>query len=325
MTGNDVYENKYRMKINGAITLHPDMKYLRGFYNYMTNLSLTTVYDYIMYVINFIDYIKKPVDELTLDDYTDYLSTISDKTATYQITVYSALKKFSVYLKASDRNVKDPMQYVNRPKLIEKDSTKLKREKGYLEKKEIKKYLTSVENGAGSHRAKAYQNKWRNRDKAIVLLLLNTGMRCSALYKLNVSDINIEEKKLLVIDKGRKCQEHFLSDEVIDIINDWIIDREILSASDESALFISNRGTRMDQRSIDRVVHKYAENIDGKNITPHKLRATYGTQLYNQTNDLYFVQSCMGHSNPKTTELYIRGQKDTSRRTASDIMSKITF
>ena len=100
---------------------------------------------------------------------------------------------------------------------------------------------------------------------------------------------------------------------------------KFLRDENELALFISNRGTRMDQRSIDRVVSKYAQDIEGKHITPHKLRATYGTQLYASTNDLYFVQSCMGHSNPKTTELYIRGQKDSSRKTASDIMSKLTF
>lgn len=81
----------------------------------------------------------------------------------------------------------------------------------------------------------------------------------------------------------------------------------------------------MDQRTISRIVEKYACNIEGKHITPHKLRATYGTQLYAATKDLYFVQSCMGHSNPATTELYIRGQKNSSRQTASELMSNITF
>ena len=95
MTGNEVYENKYRTKISGVMITNKDKPYIKGFYNYMTNLSLTTIYDYIIYIINFMDYIGKPVEKLTLDDYTEYLSTISNKTAAYQISVYSALKKYS--------------------------------------------------------------------------------------------------------------------------------------------------------------------------------------------------------------------------------------
>ena len=65
--------------------------------------------------------------------------------------------------------------------------------------------------------------------------------------------------------------------------------------------------------------------IEGKNITPHKLRATYGTQLYNKTGDLYMVQECMGHSSPTTTELYIRGKKNKNAQAAAEIMTKILF
>ena len=74
--------------------------------------------------------------------------------------------------------------------------------------------------------------------------------------------------------------------------------------------------------ALNKVVQKYASEIDGKHITPHKLRATYGTQLYNKTGDIYFVQQCMGHSNPKTTELYVREKKQNTKR-ASDIMDKL--
>lgn len=326
MNGNDYYEDKVRNKIENLLKANNDKRYLRGFYNYMTNLSINTIYDYIIYIINFIDNVRKPVEELNLDDYTEYLATLTDKVTSYQITVYSALKKFSLYLKASGRNMSDPMQYVSRPRFIEKEETKIKRENNYLEKREIKKYLYDIDNGVGSRLAKARQEDWKARDKAIIVTLLNTGMRCAALYKLNVDNINMETKKLTTVDKGRKYQEYFLSDDLLEVLSDWLIEREILlDGKEEDALFISNRKTRMDQRSISRVVTKYASNIEGKNVTPHKLRATYGTQLYAATKDLYFVQSCMGHSNPKTTELYIRGQKDSSRQTASELMSKITF
>ena len=102
----------------------------------------------------------------------------------------------------------------------------------------------------------------------------------------------------------------------------WIYIRENIVDDDEQALFISNRKKRMDVSSISNVVKKYSKHINNKNITPHKLRATYGTQLYNETRDVLFVQDCMGHSSPKTTQLYIRDRKDNLKK-ASDIMAKL--
>ena len=97
---------------------------------------------------------------------------------------------------------------------------------------------------------------------------------------------------------------------------------EILNGKEEDALFISNQRVRMDQSSISRVVNKYASGIKGKRITPHKLRATYASTIYNESKDLYLTQKCMGHSSPKMTETYIRGQKDVNREKGMMIMSK---
>ena len=66
------------------------------------------------------------------------------------------------------------------------------------------------------------------------------------------------------------------------------------------------------------------QNMQDIKFSPHKLRATYGTQLYDKTRDIYLVQQCMGHSSPKTSELYVRGQKNSSREKAADIMAQIT-
>ena len=151
-------------------------------------------------------------------------------------------------------------------------------------------------------------------------------MRCSALYKLNIDSINFETNTLTTIDKGNKYRKFDLSDNLINDIVIWLTDRErFLNGKEEEALFISNRRSRLTQDGISDIVQKYAYNITGKHITPHKLRATYGTQLYAKTGNLYMVQECMGHSNPKTTELYIRGQKNEVSKAASDIMAKIIF
>ena len=327
MTGKEIYEEKFKQKTEAMIADNPDKPYLKGFFNFMGNsLSCSTKFNYVYFVVTFMNSNGKSVEELDFDDYTEFLARISNATSSYQIGVYSGLKKFATYLVASRKAEYNPMDNIKRPKFIEKEETIKKREKGYLEKREIKKYISSVKNGVGSDRARAKQDRWKDRDLLIVLLFLNTGMRCSALYKLDVESINLENKTLMVHDKGDKIRQYILSDDLIECAKVWISNREaLLSEKEESALFISNERTRMCQKSISRVVNKYAADIKGKTISPHKLRATYGTQLLEATRDIYFVQQCMGHSNPSTTELYIRGQNTDNEEKASGIMSRITF
>ena len=327
MNGKEIYEDKFKQRVDNIIKDNQDKPYLKGFYNYMGNsLSNSTKFNYIYFVVTFMNSNGKKVEELDFDDYTEFLAGISNATSSYQISVYSGLKKFAKYLVASRRTDYNPMDHIERPKFKEKEETIAKREKGYLEKKEIKKYISTVKSGVGSDRAKAKQEPWRERDLLIVLLFLNTGMRCSALFKLDVDSIDLENKILTVTDKGDKIKQSVLSDELIDHVKEWLKNREVLlDDKNENALFISNERKRMCQKSISRVVSKYAANIKGKNISPHKLRATYGTQLLEETGNIYFVQQCMGHSNPSTTELYIRGQKNGNESKASDIMSRLTF
>ena len=108
------------------------------------------------------------------------------------------------------------------------------------------------------------------------------------------------------------------------MIKKWLRKRnEMIPGSEVKALFISNRKTRMSRSSVQRLVEKYGANIQGKHMSPHKLRATYGTQLYNATGDIYFVQHCLKHNSPKTSELYVRGNKNTQTKKASEIMGKL--
>lgn len=329
MNGNIEYDIKYQKKIDGLLNSN---KRLNGFYSFIGDKSISTIYNYLLDVNGFLTYIgDKSLDQLNIDDFAGYMMKIQKNqhgektTSSYRIAVYSALKKYGKYLVASNQLSKNPMDYIDRPKSIDTQKTIEKREIGYLSKKEIPKYITTVECGAGTKRSINRQKQWKERDLAIVMLFLNTGIRCSALMKIDVNSIDFEEKVLTVTDKESKCNTYDLSDEVLDIIKAWMIKREILlDGKNVDALFISNRRNRIDQKSIYNIVEKYASNIKDKHITPHKLRATYGTQLYDATRDIYFVQECMKHNNPKTTELYIRGNKNQTKK-ASDIMKNITI
>lgn len=324
MKGNDAVELKVIQRLERFINDNLDKPYLEGYRYFINNSSNTTVYNYVRHVCNFMNFCNKEIENLDLDDFTKYLASIKHTTQSNQIVVYAALKKFSMYLLASNRNTSNPMQYINRPKFKENKETVDKRSVGYLEKKEIKKYIDSINKGVGSSKAVNRQKDWKERDLLIVLIFLNTGMRCSALCKLDVDNIDLEQKKLYTIDKGDIIQEYDLSEEIMSYVVQWLDKRTVLlKGVQEEALFISSRKGRLGQLAISNIVKKYADNIPNKNITPHKLRATYGTQLYEATGDLYFTQQCMGHKNPKTTELYIRGQNEKNRKKASDIMSKI--
>lgn len=322
MSGNEIYKDKYKTKAENIIQNNAHIPCLEGFYYFILSMEPTSVYHYLNVALSFIKGIDKEVQNINLDDYTRYLSSIRDKTSSYQITVYSALKKLSAYLVASGRLEKDYMQFIDRPKAIEGIKTKTKREKAFLTQEEVADYLINIEYGCGSTRAMARQAQWRERDMAIVMIFLNTGMRCAALYKLDIKDIDLEQKILSTTEKGGKIRKHTLNNKTIQAIQDWIDKRQcLLNDQNEDALFISNQRRRLSQGAISDIVKKYGDFKD-KSLSPHKLRATYGTQLYEATGDLYFVQQCMNHNNPKTTEIYIRGKSDTAHQRASSIMEE---
>lgn len=325
MNGVQEYNKKYLDRIKCVLRSQPD--YINGFVNYLHKATVTTKTAYMYDVINFMKHVDKPVHEIGFDDFSAYLSFIEYRedgeqtTPSYRIAVYSALKKFSRYLYTTKRIKEDYMLYIERPKFFEHQKTIEKRRDGYLSKKEVAQYIKAVKgNSVNEHRQVAY--RWNIRDQAIIQVFLLTGIRCSALRKLDLSNIDFKRKTLTVTDKGNKVKTYMLSDSLIHILSEWIKIREEEIQDHDAALFISNRRKRMHQDSIANVVKKYSRTIKGKHITPHKLRATYGTQLYNATGDIYFVQDCMGHSSPKTTEIYIREKKENLKK-ASDIMARL--
>lgn len=315
VNGTQAYNDRYDGMAKNIIKANPDKRYLSGFYYYLlSDMSYSAAYGYLTCVVHFIDYesISDP-KSITLDNYTKYIAATKTKSSSYKIMIHSALKKFSNFLKANGY-CEDYMQFIKRPKHKETIETKKKREIGYLTKDEIKIFIDTVKNSDK-------KEEWKIRDIAIVLLLLNTGIRRSALQKLDVSDYNPKDNTITVLEKGEVSRVIYISDSVAEAIEDWLWCRKsIVNDDKEPGLFLSNHKIRITAQTIYNIIKEYGKVIQGKNIAPHKLRSTYGTQLYDKTHDVYFVQQCMGHSNPKTTEMYIRGQKQNTSKRAADIM-----
>ena len=318
MSGIQDFNNKWENKISQRLKEHPE---LIGYANYIRETeALSTNHQYLYQVGEFLSFINKNFADLDFDDYISYFASLKNTTPSYQRIAYYALKKFSEYLFYSNKNSLNPMQKIKPPKKIELIETKQKREIGFLTKEEVKTTLQAVKDGVGKHNRK---DGWQERDIAIIYIFLATGMRCSALIKLDLNNVNWEESTIVTIDKGNKVHKYILPNNVKLILQTWVEKRQmLLEGKEEEALFISNKKKRIGTTTVSDIVKKYSSMIEGKHITPHKLRATFGTHLYNETRDIKFVQDQMGHSNPQTTELYIRGNKDADRKKAADIMDK---
>ena len=299
---------------------------LLNFYNWL-NKENSTKYNYVRFCNIFLTERSKDLRELNVDDYTMFLSKYRDKNSVYQVNIYTALAHFSKYLFVTKKNKDDPMRNVEHPKQIEKQDTITRRDNNYLKPEELKLYLDNLKNGIGSKRERTIQRKYAERDQFIIYLFLSTGARCSAITQMDLSDIHEENgrKYIMTTEKRGKVRKYFLSDDLeimlssyLDLRNELLINKE-----DNGALFVSKDGNRLSNRQIDMIVRKYGRGI--KNLSPHKLRATFGTMLYEKTKDIYMVQQAMGHSSPNTTQIYIRGQKEKIQMESSDMISKELF
>ena len=326
MNGRQSENIRYIRLINNVVNGKPEE--VRGFLNYISvDMSLSSEYSYLNHVCLFMDWVNKRGSDLTLNDFSAYMNEIKiqengeETTPSYRITVYSALKRFSTYLYRTNIIPENYMDSIPRPKAKELMKTEIRREVGYLDDQELQLYLKNVKESNTSKKRKP-SKVWKQRDLAIITLFLNTGIRCSALKKLDVSDVNFEEHTISVMDKGDKINIHMISSGTEKEIKKWLEYRSNLVRPDENALFISQFHNRISQDAISDITRKYAANIKGKNITPHKLRATYGTMLYNRTKDIYFVQECMEHASVNTSRLYIRekDKKEKMKLKASKIM-----
>ena len=328
MNGQEQYAENFKRMIDKTINNSDGEKkeLLKGYLGHLRDaFSISTKYSYVMTINRFLNSINKTAKEIKYEDYVEFLSTIEDKSSTYKVMTHAALNLFSEYLFASRRNMENAMQYVKVSK-ASKSKEKEKREKrlnNVLHEDEIKQYIESVEQGCGSDRAKARQEKWKERDRCIIELFLTTGMRCSALYKLNANDIDLKNNCFKVLEKRDKLRTFYLTDKTRICLEEWLLRRiEILDGEKEDALFISNRKRRLDSTCIADITKKYGKGI--KNISPHKLRATFGTQLLEKTNgDLDKVRIAMGHNSISTTELYMRRDEASVGREVAELMEAI--
>lgn len=306
--------------------------YIRAIHN---RTAPRTRYEYLKDIQTFLEYLSDTPSAVSLDDlskldkikfeeYVEYLEHYEkngiERTngRTSIKRKLSSLRKFFGYLFENGMIPSDEIRKVEMPKLHKKEIIR-------LEDDEASDFLNAVENGGRLTKKQADYYKIQNiRDMAIIYLLISSGIRVSECAELDVTDIDMKNACVHVTRKGGNEATVYFSDEAAGFLTDYLETRKVAKCSDdEKALFLSSRNKRLSVRAIEMLVKKYAQrSVPGKNITPHKLRATYATNLYNETGDIYLVAETLGHKDITTTKEHYANLSDKRK---AENRNRVTF
>lgn len=327
MEGRKENETKIIKRIKETLKVSP--KYIKDYYYTLNNKSYTTQYVYINYVLDFLDFMR---DELGLNindirsfrkiktsNINYYISQLDGKSSIKASRLYG-IKNFFNYLINDEYLESNPCDRASVPRDNEEHKIVS------LTKEEIDKIKNNILTGCGKPNKTHLDRKWMRRDYAIVMLGLSLGLRVTSLSEINLEDIDFNNNEIKIIEKGNKVRLVKFSDNIELVLQDWIESREhIIMNSDKksNALFISNQIKRINVRSIENLITKYTYNID-KHITPHKLRSTCATNVYNSTGDIYLTADVLGHRNIANTRRYAQISEERKKKAAT-AMDDILF
>lgn len=266
------------------------------------------------------------LDKITREDIQEYIEYVSlyekdGKEITNEERGKSrklaSLRSFYNYYYTNELIEKNPAVLVPLPKQHQKEIIR-------LEPNEVAILLDMVEDGDKLTESQAkYHEKTKLRDVAMLTLLLGTGIRVSECVGLDIMDLNFDTNGMKIRRKGGYETVLYFGEEVEKALRDYLEQRKhiIPQSGHENALFLSMQNRRISVRAVENLVKKYASNVTTlKKITPHKLRSTYGTTLYQETGDIYLVADVLGHKDVNTTRKHYAAIEDERRRKAARVV-----
>ena len=266
------------------------------------------------------------LEQLTREDLEEYLEYLSyyEKDGTVYTNdekgksrKLSALRSMFQYFYTSGLIEKDISRLVNMPKKHEKPIIRLSQE-------EVEELIELVEDGSELTRQELrYHDKTKVRDEALLILFLGTGIRVSELVGLDLQDINFRENAIRVHRKGDYDAIVYFGDEVSRALKSYLEERKMIipKSGSENAFFLSLQKSRITVRAVEKLVQKYASRVTSlKKITPHKLRSTYGTNLYKASGDIYLVADVLGHKDVNTTRKHYAAMDEDRRKSAVNMV-----
>lgn len=263
------------------------------------------------------------VQRTDIEEYLDYMSLYQKdgKDITNEergkARKLSSLRSFYNYYFQNEQIEKNTAALVPLPKRPEKEIIR-------LEPNEVAILLDQVEDGTKlTKKELEYHKKTKVRDVALLTLLLGTGIRVSECVGLDLQDIDFDTGGIKIRRKGGYEAIVYFGEEVETALLDYLEQREhtIPAEGHENALFLSLQNRRMAVRSVENLVKKYTTRVTPlKKITPHKLRSTYGTELYKETGDIYLVADVLGHKDVNTTRKHYANIDEYRRHQAASAL-----
>lgn len=302
------------------------------------NTSSLTRLNYAMDLKVFFEYleqyvIRKPKIEITLKDldslqarnienYLSYLSyykngeNMQKNNERGKARKLASVRSFFKYLFNHDLILSNVASKIQTPKLHSKEIIR-------LEKDEVQRMLDAVQSPTSfSEHQKNYNKNTTVRDNAIVTLFLGTGIRISELVGLNIEDFDFSQDAFKVTRKGGNQAILYFSKEVTNALQSWLEKRKTMNIDpNEHAMFVSLQNRRICVRAVENLVKKFAkESAPLKKISPHKLRSTFGTNLYRETKDIYIVADVLGHKDVNTTKKHYAAINEDMRKSVANVI-----
>lgn len=307
-------------------------------------IDLKTFFQYLQ--LERVRFAQKPLYSFTDEDlasltqsdltaYIDYLTFYykedpeTDKTrvlVNHELSIkrkLCAIRTFYEYLFRNSRIPANITTLVPLPKIHEKPIVRLTLD-------EMRRMLEQAATGEElTKRQQAYHKLTVKRDYALLSLFLGTGVRVSECVGINIADVDLENNAVLVTRKGGNQVVLYFPPEVAEALAEYILEREKIETlpGHEEALFLSLQKRRITQRAVQLLVKKYAAVAAPlkTRISPHKLRSTFATNLYNRTGDIYLVADALGHSSVDTTRRHYADMTDARRRMAAENVELPSF
>jgi len=229
-------------------------------------------------------------------DFLDFVETTRGNGARSRNTRLSAIRSFFKYVAANEPQLLHHCQRV----LAMPSKRHDKRAINYLNRAEIEALIAAPDIASWFGR----------RDRTLLLLALQAGLRVSELINLTCSDVVLGSgAHVRCIGKGRKERSTPLRKDCVKTLRTWLAER---AGADAEPLFVSNRGDRLSRDAVERIVRKYADialskcpTMKTKRVTPHVLRHSAAMQLLQNGVDRTVIALWLGHESVETTQMYI--------------------
>lgn len=252
------------------------------------------------------DYVIEDLGQLKVEDMEEYMSwqrKTCESNTTINRRLSSVSSLYDYLIKRDYLLMKNPVSLIDREKRVKKPII-------HLEKDETLAFKHVIRSGYDFRDSTVEKNKHSERDYAIFTIFLNEGLRVSELVNINVSDVNLDKHVVRILRKGGNSQDIYLSDQSSEALYEYLKVRSKYlteETKDEKALFVSQKHSRMSVRNVELMCKKYISMSNPEKteiISPHKLRATFATDFYEEEPNMLLLKEKMGHSNIQTTTLY---------------------